>query len=48
MRQIIQNHGSSTAASAADTSRETTAAVRPPLMTDPTDPTDSPFRYRTE
>jgi hypothetical protein len=45
MRQIVQNHGSSTAASAADTSRETTAAVRPALLTDPT---DSPFRTRRQ
>ena len=45
MRQIIQNHGSSTAASAADTSRETTAAVRPAQLTDPT---DSPFRTRRQ
>ena len=45
MRQIVQNHGSSTAASAADTSRETTAAVRPAQLTDPT---DSPFRTRRQ
>ena len=45
MRQIIQNRGTSTAASAADTSRETTAAVKPVLMTDPT---DSPFRTRRQ
>ena len=45
MRQIIQNRGASTAASAADSSRETTAAVRPALMTDPT---DSPFRPRRQ
>jgi hypothetical protein len=45
MRQIVQNHGSSISVSAADTSRETTAAVRPTLMTDPT---DSPFRTRQQ
>ena len=45
MRQIIQNRGASTAASAADSSRETTAAVRPAPMTDPT---DSPFRTRRQ
>jgi hypothetical protein len=45
MRQIIQNRGTSTAGSAADTSRETTAAVKPALMTDPT---DSPFGTRRQ
>ena len=45
MRQIIQNRGASTAASAADSSRETTAAVRPAPTTDPT---DSPFRTRRQ
>jgi hypothetical protein len=45
MRQIIQDRGASTAASAADTSRETTPAVRPAQLTDPT---DSPFRTRRQ
>jgi hypothetical protein len=45
MRQIIQNRGASTAASAADSSREATAAVRPAPMTDPT---DRPFRTRRQ
>jgi hypothetical protein len=45
MRQIIQNRGASTAASAADTSRKTTPAVRPAQLTDPT---DSPFRTRRQ
>jgi hypothetical protein len=44
MRQITIR-GASTAASAADTSSGTTAAVRPTLMTDPT---DSPFRTRRQ
>ena len=45
MRQIIQNRGASTAASAMDSSRETTAAVRPAPMTDPT---DGPYRTRRQ
>jgi hypothetical protein len=45
MRQIVRNRGASTAAAAADTSRRTTAAARPTLMTDPT---DSPFRTRRQ
>jgi hypothetical protein len=44
MRQIIQNRGASTDAPA-ETSRETTAAVRPTLMTGPT---DGPFGTRRQ
>jgi hypothetical protein len=44
MRQI-RTRGASTAASAADTSRGTSAAVGSALMTDPT---DSPFRTRQQ
>jgi hypothetical protein len=44
MRQIIQNRDAPTAASVADESRETTAAVTPTL----TDPTDSPFGTRRQ